>query len=85
MPQRIQRLPQEWLQFAAKEVRMPAAHSGGCSEEVGARWPSKSRMGVWGEIPGDWCPRARRVAAAGAGREEKEPARYARFEASVHS
>lgn len=73
----IQRFLQEWQQFAEKEVRMPGEHSRGCSEEVGASWPSKSRVGFWGEISGDWCPRARRADTAGAGREEKEPARYA--------
>ena len=56
---------------------MPGEHSRGCLDEVGASWPSKTRVGFWGEISGDWCPRVRRVATAGAGREEKEPARYA--------
>lgn len=75
--QGTQHFPQEWQQFSEKEMRMPGEHSRGCLDEVGASWPSKSRVGFWGEISGDSCPRARRAAKAGAGREEKEPARYA--------
>lgn len=52
--QGIQHFPQEWQQFAEKEMRMPGEHSRGCLDEVGASWPSKSRVGFWGEISGDW-------------------------------